>query len=535
MKNSIFISTFLFVFNCKVMAVVVGDGVDLGSSNIVAAGSLSIAAGQDNTASGYGMSMGWGNVSADGSLALGDSNIANSLSFASGLVNQIDANSFGCAAIGEGNYSSCSASTVLLGGYNAMGFQWGSAAIGNSNSLQSAVGRWGSGNVLIGQLNTIDQSSTSASNNLQGTILVGCDNTSSQTFAYVFGKGNIGQTDTVTVGTYGAQVSNAAVILGNGASNSSRSNGMVIFKNGLVEIPGTLSVGGSSVLTQANSGASILGQGFLKKCMGAGSTAETDALMAIGNYSIAGDQAVAIGTAATASAAGSIALGTQSNAATEYATVIQGGDAAGIYSFAADYGHAFGDYSIAMMAGWAFAESSIAIGGFDTSAWDGNYADGVGSVALGGLGNYASGKCSYAMGHNSTTCGRNSYSIGYRTKTNGYQVSMGSQNLSANNLMPNMENESWAENGALFELGNGKPNDQGGNNEYSNAITTLKNGQTTLTNKAWKANTGNPLADPTPTTDSNGEALVVEGHTRLKGKVVIEQAQGDISMGIYGN
>ncbi|MEN9974225.1 MAG: hypothetical protein RLZZ282_231, partial [Verrucomicrobiota bacterium] len=27
---------------------------------------------------------------------------------------------------------------------------------------------------------------------------------------------------------------------------------------------------------------------------------------------------------------------------------------------------------------------------------------------------------------------------------------------------------------------------------------------------------------------------VVEGHTRLRGKVIIEQAQGDISMGIYG-
>jgi hypothetical protein len=29
------------------------------------------------------------------------------------------------------------------------------------------------------------------------------------------------------------------------------------------------------------------------------------------------------------------------------------------------------------------------------------------------------------------------------------------------------------------------------------------------------------------------EALVVEGHARLKGKVIIEQPQGDISMGIY--
>jgi hypothetical protein len=50
----------------------------------------------------------------------------------------------------------------------------------------------------------------------------------------------------------------------------------------------------------------------------------------------------------------------------------------------------------------------------------------------------------------------------------------------------------------------------------------------------WKAHSSTPLADPAATTDSGGEALVVEGHTRLKGKVIIEQPQGDISMGIYG-
>ena len=85
----------------------------------------------------------------------------------------------------------------------------------------------------------------------------------------------------------------------------------------------------------------------------------------------------------------------------------------------------------------------------------------------------------------------------------------------------------------MLEVGNGNPN--AATFETSNAITTLKNGQTTLTNKAWKANPSAPLADPDPTTDSGGNALVVEGHTVLKGKVVIEQVQGDISMGIYGD
>ena len=91
----------------------------------------------------------------------------------------------------------------------------------------------------------------------------------------------------------------------------------------------------------------------------------------------------------------------------------------------------------------------------------------------------------------------------------------------------------WIEESALLEVGNGNPDAT--KFDTSNAITTLKNGQTTLTNKAWKANITAPLADPIPTTDSGGNALVVEGHTVLKGKVVIEQAQGDISMGIYAD
>jgi hypothetical protein len=91
----------------------------------------------------------------------------------------------------------------------------------------------------------------------------------------------------------------------------------------------------------------------------------------------------------------------------------------------------------------------------------------------------------------------------------------------------------------LFELGNGAPDEYDAmsmSGYFSNAITTLKNGQTTLTNKAWlnRDSGTSATADPSSaTTDSGGEALVVEGHTRLKGKVIIEQPQGDISMGIY--
>ena len=56
-----------------------------------------------------------------------------------------------------------------------------------------------------------------------------------------------------------------------------------------------------------------------------------------------------------------------------------------------------------------------------------------------------------------------------------------------------------------------------------------------LTNKAWRANPSAPLAEPDLTTDSGGNALVAEGHTVLKGKVIIEQAKGDVAIGIYGD
>lgn len=66
-------------------------------------------------------------------------------------------------------------------------------------------------------------------------------------------------------------------------------------------------------------------------------------------------------------------------------------------------------------------------------------------------------------------------------------------------------------------------------------MKTLKNGQTTLTNKAWKrrdVNTVSATEDPsTETTYSDGNALVVDGHTVLNGKVLISEPQGDISMG----
>ena len=193
------------------------------------------------------------------------------------------------------------------------------------------------------------------------------------------------------------------------------------------------------------------------------------------------------------------------------ASTLQYGIAVGVYA-SADYG------GIAIGSGSQAGQGSIALGG---------RALGGSSTALGSL-TVAEGVCSVASGY--AICASSDYSI-----------ALGSKNLSfPSDYVYGVGGDGWNEDAVLFELGNGTPNGQdyagGFIYDLSNAITTLKNGRTTLTNKAWfnRDSSVSPTADPSPeTTDSEGEALVVEGHTRLKGKVTIEQPQGDISMGIY--
>ncbi|MEI8037389.1 MAG: hypothetical protein WCJ14_03260 [Verrucomicrobiota bacterium] len=251
----------------------------------------------------------------------------------------------------------------------------------------------------------------------------------------------------------------------------------------------------------------------------------------------------------------SVALGHNSRADGLYAAAIQA-HAAGNYSFAACGGIAAADNTVALAYGLANGSQSLAIGGTDAdnsmcSSFIQNCSIGKHSVTLGGCANIAYGTDSYALGNRVTAL-------------DSYAFVIGSQNLSRGGIDRFFDvdyyysDSVWNEESPVFELGNGNPECGNGRFngscywdeenyyyvyefnpiELSNAITTLKNGRTTLTNKAWlasvAADASQVLADPPPATDSGGEALVVEGHTRLKGKVIIEQAQGDISMGIYG-
>ena len=271
----------------------------------------------------------------------------------------------------------------------------------------------------------------------------------------------------------------------------------------------------------------------LTQSYGASNTLSGGALLSIGEYSSASQSnSIAIGASAAASGASSIALGSSSRceATAGCSIAMTGGVTTEEYSLAAGYGRAEGKLSVAIGTAVARGASSIAIGGYDWTFpnWPTNQSTGDNSTTFGGVGNHAIGFSSMATG--------------FWTKASAaYSSALGSLNCG---LATNATE--WVETDPLFELGNGqavRSSQEPDASMRSNAITTLKNGQTTLTNKAWNAD-HSVAASPE---NSNGQALVVEGHSVLKGnttiqgntvlngQVTIAVPQGDISMGIYGN
>jgi hypothetical protein len=360
----------------------------------------------------------------------------------------------------------------------------GNAVLGYQAALNNTTG---SNNVTLGIYAAILQANGTPLSHPESSIYIG---------AYVRGKDD-NDSNSIVIGAKAIGEGVNTTVIGNSMTTRTHLYGELVAT--------TATVGGYPVLaTRAGTNAVLT----------------NSAALALGSYAGATQSgAIAIGQYAQATMNSALALGDSAHATGSFATAIQQADAVGTYAFAANLGYAGGDYSLAMTGGRALGVASIALGGFAADPAQANTAIGVGSVALGGQANAANGPYCYAMGSR-VTAGA------------AYSFALGAQNLSAGLAAPGVEQTSWLEPSILLEIGNGNPEAPGF--ETSNAITTLKNGQTTLTNKAWKAAPSDPLADPAPTTDSEGNALVVEGHTVLKGKVIIEQAQGDISMGIYG-
>ena len=466
--------------------------------------------GSNNTASGayslYANTMGGYNA-ACGTYAL-YSNTTGTYNTASGA-HALRSNTTGSSNTAAGTYALYSTTTGFsnssFGMYSLCANTTGSnnVAVGAialyANSLgtgNTALGyqalstnTFGTNNVAVGtSAGTYQANATTPLTDPDNSVYIGANSK---------GKDNNDSNSIVIGATAIGEGANTSVI-GNAATTKTHIFGELVAT--------TATIGGAPVLTARSGTNAVL---------------SNSAILALGNYSDATQPgAIVIGAYSQASRKSAIALGDSACAAGDFATAIQQAEASGEESFAANWGYAGGAFSLALAVGQAFGDSSIAIGGYDVAFGDTNYAMATGSVALGGRLNIATGNYSYAMGNRVASA-------------SAYSFVVGSQNLSASNSITPIGPNAWVEDSALLEVGNGNPDAT--TFEASNAITTLKNGQTTLTNKAWKANPAAPLADRDPGTHSGGNALVVEGHTVLKGKVIMEQSQGDISMGIYGD
>ncbi|MBC2596129.1 hypothetical protein H5P28_17815 [Ruficoccus amylovorans] len=157
--------------------------------------------------------------------------------------------------------------------------------------------------------------------------------------------------------------------------------------------------------------------------------------------------------------------------------------------------------------------------GYGSMVW------GDGSMALGGS-TTAWGKDTVASGDGSTAWG------GYVTARAKFSTAMGRFNIGEGNGVE------WLELDPLLEIGNGSSDVN-----PSNALTIIKNGQTTLKNKYWDEQNPTEIPDDPDTTlagdqSSAGEALVVKGHTNLNGNLTVQgnvtmPRQGDILMGAF--
>lgn len=280
------------------------DGLNIGF-NTVDADSYSIAAGMTNEAWGGSIAIGDTNiVLANGGAAFGVGNgVLGTANSALGAYQQMDINSSYSTLLGIVNESIASYGVVATGEANLMKLEVDSFIAGYTNTMASA-GSYGRSNIILGSNNVIHKDDTdSEALSVESSVLIGAGNEASDSFAWAIGKGNLAQANTVTLGTYALQVSNASLIVGNGASGA-RSNGLVVLKNGTVNIPsGILQLNGESALT-STSAQSVIGihlsaHNYLRREQGLDASAWAGSLAAWGEGAIAyspGSLALGVGS-----------------------------------------------------------------------------------------------------------------------------------------------------------------------------------------------------------------------------------------------
>jgi hypothetical protein len=287
--------------------VITGDSINFGWQNQVVDGANSIAVGAENTVDFRSLALGWHNDASNNSMALGLSNVTTNYSMALGNSNFQSSDSIYSLIGGYGNtIAGASQYSAVLGYHNSLQGQDGSFIAGMENRMLFPSAKDGLGNVLLGEYNTLDLTAASGTH-ARSTVLIGYENSSSESKAYAIGVGNIGQQETVTLGTYAATVSNASLIVGTG-TGSGRSNGLVVLKNGTVQIPsGVLQLGAEAALT-SSSLATPLSQ-YLTQNSYVKNETQTSGALALGNGASAASNSTAIGVNASASGTSSLAIG----------------------------------------------------------------------------------------------------------------------------------------------------------------------------------------------------------------------------------
>jgi len=175
---------------------------------------------------------------------------------------------------------------------------------------------------------------------------------------------------------------------------------------------------------------------------------------------------------------------------------------------------------------------ATAIGIDAVASGQGSFANGSNVDAIGtysavrGMNSEATGLFATAVGSGAKANGNLSTATGVGVQANSYaETVVGTYNK----LDTTPDVSLWKAQDTVFRVGNGSSTLL-----RSDALKITKAGKSTVSNLTWRTNlsANGPLYESSdPQADS--EALVVEGHARLKGKVIIEQPQGDISMGIY--
>lgn len=165
--------------------------------------------------------------------------------------------------------------------------------------------------------------------------------------------------------------------------------------------------------------------------------------------------------------------------------------------------------------------SSAVFGTDNHLVFAGNPSYGGASSLIVGQSNQLGSLAGWVIGYSNEASGDASSTFGWGLLNPGFAATV----VGAFNNEIESSSSSYEGDGAAFVVGNGVFGTR------SNAIETLKNGETTLINKAW--NPAAPLVVPAAADSADGRALVVSGHTLLKGQVIIAEPQGDISMGDY--